>query len=137
MSTHRPRCVLLALKEEERISHPITDKPRGDSQNHHQTLLPMTASQFARLLPNHQIFPSMPIRPHSASHCFLVRRLALEKLSGSNSGGRVRVLTQSHTKDAVSLTSSPLFLSSLWHRTFQQYSGSCKSCVYATQLMPS
>lgn len=51
-------------------------KPRH-SQNHHQTLLPMTASQFARLLPNHQIFPSMPIRPHSASHRFRVRRLAL------------------------------------------------------------
>jgi hypothetical protein len=48
-------------------------------QNHPRIRFPITSSQFFLRSPNHHKLPSLPITPHSASHCLRVLDLALDK----------------------------------------------------------
>lgn len=48
-----------------------------DVRNQAHLLVPMVASQLARVLPSHQRLPSVCRSPHSASHSFFVARTRL------------------------------------------------------------
>ena len=61
----------------------VTGEGEKYSPNHIHTRSPIVASQFFRALPSHHMWPSLPMRPHSASHCFMVSRLALSCASGT------------------------------------------------------